>query len=120
MSTTIHGATTSVTPDLVLELRWTREARTIVHQLLSRQDPDVTIRPTGLRSGDLACYVEDRATADTLAALAASGEVLTITSDDDDLLDGLALVVAGDIVVELDTQTLTRSLVTVPYREVLP
>lgn len=121
MTTTIHGTETSVTPDLVLELRWSRQTRTVVHTVLGDAEPDVTMRPLGLRTGTLQCFIESRMQVRALEDLLATGEVLSITSDDDELLDQLAFVVAGgEVISELDPQTLTRTIVTVPYQEVTP
>ncbi|WP_053203792.1 hypothetical protein [Jiangella muralis] len=117
--TTISDGTTTLTPLLVLGWSPTREARTRVHQLIGRPDPDVTLRPHALRTGTLRILCADEAAAAAMEQLHARGVVLTLADDDLTTVAG-AYVVSGTITTELDTQTLTRWVVTADFTEVTP
>lgn len=117
--TTITDGSTTLTPLLVLGWQATREARTRVHQLIGRPDPDVTLRPSAARTGQLRILCASEADATAMEALHAAGFVLTL-ADDDVAAVGMAYVVSGALGVELDPGTLTRWVVTADYTEVLP
>lgn len=117
--TTISDGTTTLTPMLVLGWTPTREARTVVHRLIGRPDPDVTLRPHALRSGQLRILCEDETAATAMESLHASGVVLTL-EDADVSAVAMAYVVSGMLGIELDPGTLTRWVVTADYTEVTP
>lgn len=115
--TTISDGTTTLTPMLVLGWSTSREARSVVHRLIGRPDPDVTLRPHGLRTGQMRILCEDMAAALAMEALHASGVVLTI-ADDDVAATSMSYVVSGQLLVELDPVTLNRWTVTADVTEV--
>ncbi|SEF13806.1 hypothetical protein [Jiangella alba] len=117
--TTISDGTTTLTPLLVVGWNTTRETRTRVHVLIGRTDPDVTIRPAALRSGQLTLLVSDAPACDEMETLHASGVILTMADDDVDVAD-MAYVVSGPLTRELDPQTLTRWLLRFDFAEVIP
>ncbi len=53
MSTVLSSGTTTLTPVAVTDYSATQTAGTIVHPILGRASPDVTLRPAALRSGNL-------------------------------------------------------------------
>ncbi|MFD6091320.1 hypothetical protein ACFWGN_04270 [Oerskovia sp. NPDC060338] len=119
MGTTITAGGVSVAPLGVMDLSYDREARTIVHDILDRPDPDVTLRPTGLRAGNLVFLCADDPSRDAVEELhTTAAGVVSLTATDRPRLDGLRYVVTGRLNVVLDSQTRHRWLVTVPYREV--
>lgn len=64
---TITDGVTTITPHLVVEWRSTTPARSVVHPILDRPDPDVTLRTGGLRTGVLRLFFLEQA--DALAAV---------------------------------------------------
>jgi hypothetical protein len=117
--TTISDGTTTLTPMLVLGWAAGRQARTRVHQLIGRPDPDVTLRPHALRSGTLRILCADEAAGVAMEQLHAAGVVLTL-EDDDVAAAAMAYVVSGQLMTELDPVTLARWVVTADYTEVMP
>lgn len=119
MTTIIHG-TGSITPEVVNGFEASREARSIVHTILGRPDPDVTFRPAGLRSGTLSLVFADGATAASAEAALTVPQVLTLTDPDVPKV-GMSFVVAGGGVrTVLDDETRTVWIVEVPFQEVTP
>ncbi|SDT69445.1 hypothetical protein [Jiangella sp. DSM 45060] len=119
MTTTITDGTTTLTPLLVLGWAPARQARTRVHQLLGRPDPDVTLRPHALRAGQLRILCADEVAAAAMEQMHAAGTVLTL-ADDDVATAAMAYVVSGQLTTELDQVTLLRWVVTADFTEVLP
>lgn len=115
--TTISDGTTTITPLLVTGYESTRQSRNVIHDIIGREDPEVTLRVAGLRTGTLEMLVSTLANALALEALHTPGVVMTLADVD---LPGLNMdyVTSGDIGVQLDDETRDRWLVTVDYQEV--
>lgn len=102
MATTISNGTDTLTPDLVNGWEATREARTIVHDILGSSEGAVTLRPHKLRAGTLAIVVgTDAALAGDLEVMLCAGEVLTLESSDKPTI-GMSFAVHGDVTSRLD------------------
>lgn len=116
--TTITHSTGVITPLVVDGYEAGREARTVVHSILGRSNPDVTLRATSLRTGELVCVFGDRAAAFAAFAALVSPQVLTI--EDPDVSEvGMSFVVAeGEVAIALDDALRSKWLVTVPFVEV--
>lgn len=117
---TITDGVTTLTPDLVLGWESTREARTRVHAILSREDPDVTLRPAATRSGLLRLFFTEWA--DAYAADQAHGGATVWTLDATTEQAGLTLtyVVSGPTSLRDEGTDRRRWLVEVAYQEVTP
>lgn len=118
MAATFSNGLDTVTPDLVLGISAAREARTVVHDILERTDPDASIRPAALRKGTAELFFLDEFDVDDAAALFAGAHVWTLTDPERLSLEMVFVVAEGAIETELDPQTRTRWLLRVPYREV--
>lgn len=117
MSTTITDGTTSVTPVLVVAYEHSRSPRTIVHEVIGRPDPDVTLRAATSRSGALRAVLTDPDDVTALDAMLARPTVLSVSSTDEPRLNGLTFVVADrEVLVRLEGQA--TWVVEWPYREV--
>lgn len=81
MSHIITHAGGSITPFAVTEYKVEQQAGNIVHHILGRTDPDITLRPTGLRTGILTLIFTTAAAADDARRQHATGTVFTLTSD---------------------------------------
>lgn len=120
MATILFSGSTVITPSVVTAIDTERAAGNIVHDIIGRDNPDVTLRPAGTRSGTLsivfvgATSENDSAAAET--ALAGSS-VWTIASDDRESLE-MSFVPSGRITRTLDTRVGTWTLA-VEFREVM-
>lgn len=122
MSTLItHGADT-ITPTQVLGYDTEREAGNIVHPILGRSNPDVTLRPARLRTGTLTLGFHGRTSeADSLTAeaLHATGGVFAVVSTDRATVE-MSYVVDGMIRRELDDESRDAWVLSVGFQEVTP
>lgn len=119
MTTITHSAGVIV-PDVVDGYEASREARTIVHDIINRSNPDVTLRAPGLRRGNLSCVFAVEASAQAAYAVLGVPQVLTLV-DVDRTSIGMSFVVAGgDLTIGLDDETRDVWIVAVPFVEVLP
>lgn len=113
-----------VTPQLVDGWEASREVRNVVHTILNRPDPDVTLRASGLRSGRFRLLFPEQADALTAFAGLTDPHVFTITDPDVPAVD-MTFVVAepgGDAEATMTLDDETRSVwwVEVPFTEVIP
>ncbi|OJU42016.1 MAG: hypothetical protein BGN97_04480 [Microbacterium sp. 69-10] len=119
MSTTITRSTdaASIIPELVLN-GWdsTDEPRTIVHEILGRETPDVTLRPAAPRSGTLRLLFPDAASAEVARKFHRAAAVFTTVST-------LAWVPAAYVPaggIRTAQQEGRRWVLEVPFQEVAP
>jgi hypothetical protein len=88
--TTVSDGTTTFNPTLVDGYESTRATATVVHQIMNRSTPDISIRPAALRAGTLRMIFADSS--------AAGGDLI---------VDGDGYVVAGSpftVNAELDSK----------------
>lgn len=120
VSTVITFAGGSVNPEVVDGYEARRPARTLVHPIMGRDDPDITYRPVGLRKGTLTLVFGTGALAAAAEDALIVPRVYTLT-DPDVAEVGMQFVVAdGEIVRTLDLETQTVWLLEVPFQEVSP
>lgn len=120
MSATITHLAGTIVPELIDGYTASREARTIVHDIINRSNPDVTLRAPGLRRGSFRCLFPVQG--DAIAAYGTLGtpQVFTITDPEVPAV-GMSFVVAeGDLDIELDDETRAAWWVIVPFVEVNP
>ncbi len=115
MSTITRGGAI-VTPALVLGWDLTQENRNIVHEVIGRGFPDVTLQPAASRSGDLELFFLTAAEAESARALHAAPGALTL--DAPEVGAAFTYVVSGPLRVSLDMRGGQRWTLTVPFREV--
>jgi len=117
--TTITHASGTIVPAVVDGYEASIEARSIVHVILGRADPDITMRPAGLRTGTLSLVFDSRAEAWAAVAALSIPQVLTLTDADVPEV-GMSFVVAGGALEpRLDDETRSVWTVAVPFQEVL-
>lgn len=118
MSTITHAAGVIV-PVVAGGWEATRPARSVVHEVLGRSDPDVTLRPAGTRRGTLRLVFAAEADAADASVVLGRGEVFTFADPDRGTL-GMSFVVAdGDVSLSLDDETRDVWIVLVPFVEVV-
>lgn len=107
-----------IIPEVVDGFEANREARTIVHTILGRSDPDITFRPLGMRAGTLSLVFASGASAAAAENILLSQQVFTLRDSAVPEV-GMSFVVAdGELVTRLDDGTRKAWIVEVPYREV--
>lgn len=117
MATTITRDATSLTPRLVLGYKSEREARNLIHTVIGRPDPEVTMKAAGLRTGTLEFLMLTLTDALAMESLHTGLGVLTLTDDDRPGLN-MSYVASGKIEVELDDETRSLWVVRVDFHEV--
>jgi hypothetical protein len=120
MSTVITSGSETIEPTIIDGYSSGRESRNIVHPILGRSEPDVTLRPANLRTGTLTLGFEGPTSEiDSLEAetLHATGGVFAVVSTDRGTVE-MSYVVNGQISRTLEDETRDAWLVTVDYQEV--
>jgi hypothetical protein len=122
MSTLITTGAETITPTQILGYADASEGGNIIHPILGRAEPDVTLRPGGLRSGTLTLGFQG-ATSESDSAVARallnSGVVFNIVSTDRGTIE-MAFVRSGQVGRELEDNTRDAWTVTVDFHEVAP
>lgn len=109
-----------VAPVLVDGYESTREALTVVHQVVNKTFPDVTLRAAGPRKGRLRMLFETEADAVNAFAVLSVPQAFTISDPD---VPGMAMrfvIAEGDLSIGLDDETRAVWWVEVPFVEVAP
>lgn len=117
---TITHSTGTITPEAVNGYSASREARTVVHPILNRSNPDITFRAPGLRKGTLTCVFAVEADALAAFGVFSTPQVLTLTDPDVPTVGMLFVAADGDLTITLDDKTSVVWLVQVPFQEVSP
>jgi hypothetical protein len=116
---TISDGTTTLTPLLVLTPESNAPSRNILHDVIARDYPDVTLYPAGLRTGQHVFLCADEASSVAIENIHKRTAVITYTPDGISSM-GMTYVLApdGNVARTLDPQTLRRWIVTVDFQEV--
>lgn len=117
MSTTISDGTTTITPELVLGYEVAQESRNIIHTILGRATPDVTLRFTTLRVGTLQMLFKTATEAEEARQLHINPIVFTLESTEIPEAD-MSYVVSGSISTVLEDETRKLWTVSVDFQEV--
>lgn len=120
MATAIVSGSFVIEPQVVLNISTDQTSGVIVHPILGRANPDVTIRPAGLRTGTIEMgfagpYSE--AESEATRAAHATGAVFALTSDDRETYE-MFYVPSGRISRELEDASRDAWIVRVDYQEV--
>lgn len=118
--TTLHNGTDTVTPVLVTGYVSQRETQSVVHRIIGRADPDVSLRPAALRTGTLELLFDSEADAEAAELAHAGSAVWTLTDTDRSTVGMIYVVADGSITRTLDDETRDYWLVAVPFVEVSP
>lgn len=117
MSTITAGGTV-ITPTAVTEYQSTRAGGNVVHRILGRTDPDVTLRPAQLRTGTLEAIFTSEA--DSRAAEVAVGDAGVMQYADDVSTVNMTFVLGEGGVQRTIHESRAVWLLTIDYVEVLP
>lgn len=119
MTTTLSTSASSLSPETVTGWTSTREANNLIHTIIGRADPDVTMKPAGLRTGTLEMLFLTLPLALAAESLHAGEGVLHLQDSDHAALE-MYYVASGAIELELDDETRSLWLLRVDFQEVLP
>ena len=115
MATISSGSLTSA-PYLVLGYQSSRASGNVIHQIIGRPAPDITLRAAAPRTGTLELFYLNGTAAAACERLHASARVLRF-SNPDHPATSMDYVASGDISTELDEGGL-RWIVSVDYQEI--
>lgn len=116
---TVSDRYTTLTPDLVTDYGYARRSRSIIHELIGRADPDVTLRPASTRNGTLSYFAVSRELAYELELMHVAGDIFTVDTDPDDpTAVAFQYVLDGDLRVEYDAEN-DKWMTRVGFREVI-
>lgn len=116
MPTITRGATT-ITPSLILGYSAETYSRNVIHEILGRPDPDVSLRDDTLRSGTLRLLFEFEADAIEALELHATAGTLTLSYPEISSTD-MTYVRRDRMTLSLDLATLTYWVLEVGFQEV--
>ena len=117
MSTTITSGATTITPELVTGWESTNDTFNIVHDILSKASPDITLRGSTTRSGTLTMLFVTAAACETARALHVGANVLTLASSSITAAN-FNYVVNGAVTATLDDDTRRYWTLSVDYKEI--
>ena len=120
MATTITAGSVTITPTLVEGYAATAPARTLVHDILGRTAPDITLRPAGLRTGTLTLLIAVEARAVEAFTALCAGVVCTLASDERSISMPFIVPDGQQVGIKLDDTTRDHWHITVPFQEVAP
>ncbi len=119
MADVITSGATVITPTLILGYESTRAPGTIVHDIIGRANPDVTLRPAGTRTGRMELGFIGEADSYAAETALSTAAVFTLTSTDRPTV-ALSFIVkeGGTITRTLDDETRNAWTVAFDWREV--
>lgn len=116
---TISSGILSFNPVLITAWQVNQDSRNVIHTIIGRNDPDVTLKPATTRSGTLQLLFSSATGANTARGILANGTVFTI-SDSETWLDGLDFVMSGTISTALEDETRKMWTIQADFTEVIP
>ncbi|HWU29340.1 MAG TPA: hypothetical protein VN041_09655 [Microbacterium sp.] len=120
MVTTITHSSGIIVPDIMDGFDAARDAGTLIHPVLGSPDPDVSLRPAGRRSGELRLVFSSAAGAVTAETVLAVPQVLALSDPDVGAVAMSFVVAGGQLRVEIDDETRSAWVLSVPFQEVSP
>lgn len=117
MANTIFDGFTTITPNLITGWESTQESRTVVHQVIGKSSPDITLKPAGLRNGTLELVFFSSASAVSARAFLSQARKFILATDESWLTE-MHFVVSGSLSWTLDEQTQKAWIVSFEFQEV--
>lgn len=117
MATTITTGTTTITPTIITGWDANQDSRNVIHTIIGRPSPDVTLKPAALRSGTLEMVFETAEEAEEARQLHMDAAVFTLTSTSQTTIN-MTYVVAGTISSVLEDVSRRIWLISVDFQEI--
>jgi len=115
---TISSGTLTFTPELITAWETSQNSRNVIHDIIGKSDPDVTLKPASTRSGTLEMLFLSASAANSARGVLANGTIFTI-SDSETWLNGLDFVMNGTISAALEDTTRDLWTITADFVEVI-
>ena len=119
MANTITDGTTVVTPQLITGWEAGQESRNVIHTVIGKAAPDVTLKAAGLRNGTLELLFLTASEATTARTMLTQALPFVIESDEA-FLDNFRFVASGSISSVLEDTTRSMWTISVDFQEVMP
>lgn len=119
MTTTVSAGSLSFSPDLITGWSSEQESRNIIHAIIGRPTPDVTLKPAPARTGMIEMFFAVGAESFLARSILATGAVFTIISDETPWLDGLTFVLIGTLSATLNPESRTSWMLSTGFQEVI-
>lgn len=117
MATTLSNGSVTLTPLLVLGYKATQDSKNVIHAVLGKTSPDVTLRKANMRSGTLEILFLTAAEAEAARQLHIAEDVFTLDSSEITQIN-MQYVVNGEITTALEDETRNAWVITIDYQEV--
>lgn len=118
MTITISSGTLTFSPELITAWGTSQESRNVIHPIIGKSDPDVTLKPASTRSGTLELLFSSATAANSARGVLASGTVFTI-SGSETWLNGIDFVMSGSISAALEDDTRRLWTISADFTEVI-
>jgi len=118
MANTITTGIYTITPTLIDGYEAERIGGTIVHPILGRVNPDVTLRPAAMRTGTLRLLFIEEANAKTALDVLSTGAVFRLNSDERDVSMSFVVPEGERISYRLNDEARDGWHLDVPFAEV--
>lgn len=115
----ITSGTLFFSPQEITAWETEQQSRNVVHTIIGRTDPDVTIKPASSRSGTLELLFLTAADANTARGILTNGASFTI-SESTAWLNGLTFVMSGSITAVLEDTTRNLWTISADFTEIIP
>lgn len=119
MAITVTSGTLSFSPELITAWGTTQTSRNVIHTIIGRTDPDVTLLKSSTRTGTLEMLFLSASAADIARGILANGAVFTI-SGSETWLNGFDFVLAGNLTAVLEDTTRNLWTLSADFVEVIP
>ena len=118
MAITISSGTLTFSPELITAWETSQESRNVIHAIIGKSDPDVTLKPSSTRTGTLELLFLSASAANTARGVLAAGTVFTI-SGSESWLNGIDFVMSGSISTALVDDTRKEWTISADFTEVI-
>ncbi|MCE4024662.1 hypothetical protein LXM50_01605 [Microbacterium sp. Au-Mic1] len=120
MATTITAGATTITPILIDGFEASRSGGSIVHPILGRTNPDITLRPAGMKTGTLSLLFAVEADANMAWNALSDPAVFVLSSDERTVSMSFVVPESQALSLKLDPETRDHWTLSVPFQEVTP
>lgn len=118
MTTSITSGIHSTTPLFVKSWETSQATRNVIHNIVGKSEPDITLKPAGLRTGTFELFYASQEDAENARAVLSLPTVFLVSSDDETWLNDFKFVSVDSISAALDETDLTSWHFSVGFQEV--
>ena len=119
MANTIFDGSTTITPNLITGWESTQESQTVVHKVIGKSAPDITLKPASMRTGTLETVFLTANNANSARNFLSQAKKFILATDQTWLVE-MHFVVTGNVTCSLEPNTQNVWLVKFDFQEVSP